>query len=147
MGFGRTRGYDANVVASPRVHDHEQFAGRPNAHRDESLLIRIGLIIRDGDGVRVIENRNRFGYADAVLAEIDPSLARLIPLESYSLSVRTHCAYVNSDSSGRCRGVRAVAGACGFCVQIAFKKGIASKLRQTANSEAFYNQRFSPVTD
>jgi hypothetical protein len=57
MGFGRTRGYNANVVASPRVHDHEQAAHRTYADCDESFLVRIGFVIRDGDGVRIVENR------------------------------------------------------------------------------------------
>src|SRR5690349_10300676 len=97
VGFGRTRGYDANVVASPRIHDYEQSAHRTHAHRDESLLIRIGFIIRDRDGVRVVKNWNCFGHPDAVLAEIGAGLARLIPLETHSSSVRTSCAYVNPD--------------------------------------------------
>ncbi len=95
MGFGRTRGDDANVVASPRVHDNEHPGRRTHADRHESLLVRIGFIIRDRNGIRIVKNRNRFGHADAVFAKVDSSLARLIPLEAHSLSVRTNCAYFN----------------------------------------------------
>ncbi len=100
MGFRRTRGNDANVLTSPSVDDDKQSAHRSNAKRDESLLIRIGFVIRHRDRVRVVENRNRLGHADAVLAEVDSGLARLIPLEAHSSSVRTDCAYVNPDGAG-----------------------------------------------
>src|SRR5574340_672742 len=54
----------------------------------------MGFIIRDRDGIRVVQNRNRFGHADAVLAKVDPGFARLVPFEAHSSSVRTNCAYV-----------------------------------------------------
>src|SRR3954464_7097526 len=86
--ISRTRGNDPNVVAAPSVDHHEQAAhcAHPKSHK--SLLVRIGFVIRDGDGVRIVENRNRFRHADAVLAVIDSGLARLIPLEAHSSSVR-----------------------------------------------------------
>jgi len=57
MGIGKTCRNDANVRASPRIHDHEQAAHRTYADCDESFLVRIGFVIRDGDGVRIVENR------------------------------------------------------------------------------------------
>lgn len=95
MGLGRTRGYDANVVASPRVHDDKQAADR--AH---------GFIIRGRDGVGVVKDRNRFGHTDTVFAKVDSGFARVIPLKAHSSSVRTRCAYVNL-------GLWRDAGACG----------------------------------
>lgn len=45
MGFDRTRGNDANVLASPSVYDYEQSAHCAHSKRDESLLMWIGFII------------------------------------------------------------------------------------------------------
>lgn len=129
MGLGWSRRYDANVVGSPRIHDDEQSAQRSDAERDESLLFRIRVVILDRDGVGVAKDGNRFGHADAVLAKVDPGFARLIPLEAHSSSVRTSCAYVNSDLRGDVGACGAIAGTCDSCVQIASKTEIASKLR------------------
>ena len=41
-------------------------------------------MIRDGNGVRIVENRNRFGHANTVFAKVDSRLARFIPLEAHS---------------------------------------------------------------
>lgn len=74
---------------SPR-HVYTATSSRPIApmpSRDESLLVRIGFVIHNRDGVRVIKNRNRFGHADAVLAVVASGLVRLIPLEAHILSV------------------------------------------------------------
>lgn len=72
---------------------------RAHTKRDESLLMWIGFIIRDRDGIWVLENRNRLGHANAMLPKVDSGLARLIPLEARSLRVHTSCAYVNSDDA------------------------------------------------
>jgi hypothetical protein len=72
----------------------EQTAGRTDAERHIALLIRIGFIIPDRDGVRIVKNWNRLGHPDTVLAEVDSRFALLVPLETHNLSVRTICAYV-----------------------------------------------------
>ena len=134
MGFGRTRRNNANVLASPRVHDNEQASERTHAERHEPLLVRIGFVIRDRDRMRVVKNRNRFGYADAVLAVINSSLARLIPLEAHSSSVRTDCAYVNPTGAGICGGMWGDGGDVRFLRPNRVQTEIASKLGQTANA-------------
>ena len=110
MGLRRARGNDANVLASPRVHNHEQSAHHTHAKRDEPLLIRIGFIIPDRDGIGIVKDGNRFGHAYAVLSKVDAGLACLVPFETHISIVRTDCAYVNSVAVGRCG---AVWGDCG----------------------------------
>ncbi len=72
-------------------------ARRTHAERDESLLARVGFIIRDRDGVRIVKDRNRLGHSDAVLAKVDSGFARFVPLEAHDSSVRTLCAYVKGE--------------------------------------------------
>src|SRR6266545_1624392 len=94
MDFGRTCGDNPNVLATPRIDHHEQTARRTHSESDKPLLARVGVIICDGDGVRIIKDRNRFGHPYAVLANVDSSFALLIPFEAHDFSVRTFCAYV-----------------------------------------------------
>jgi len=94
MGFSGTCGNDPDVVTTPSVDDHEQTARRTHAKRNESLLVRVGFIIRDRDGTRIVKDRNRFGQTDAVLAEVASGLTLLVPLETHAVSVRTSCTYV-----------------------------------------------------
>jgi hypothetical protein len=45
MGSGRPHGNDPNVLAAPRVDNHEQATCRTHAERDKPLLERAGFII------------------------------------------------------------------------------------------------------
>jgi hypothetical protein len=49
-------------------------AHRTHAERDISLLIRGGFVIRDRDGVWIVKDRYRLGYADPVLRKLIPAL-------------------------------------------------------------------------
>ena len=73
---------------SPR-HVYTTTSNRAHANRDESLLFRIGFVVRNRDRVRVVKNRNRFGHPDAVLAQVASGFDRLVPFEAHSSSVRT----------------------------------------------------------
>ena len=81
---------------APGVRDDEQAARRAHTECDKSPLVRVRLIIRDGDGVRVVKHRNRFGHAHSMLAKVDSGLARLVPFKGHQFIVRTSCAYVNA---------------------------------------------------
>ena len=65
------------VIASPRVYDHKQAHLPAHAKRHKQPLVRIGFIIRDRDGVRVVKNRHCFGAFEHFIA-------------------RTGCAYINT---------------------------------------------------
>ena len=124
MSFGGTRRDDANVLASPRVHDDEQSAHRSHAKRDESLLFRIGFFIRDRDGVGSSKTGIASGIRTPCLRKLIPALLASSHSKPTASSVRTDCAYVNSS-------LRGDAGACGALRQrtdSASKTGIASKL-------------------
>ena len=65
--------------------DHEQPARRTHAERDESAVIRVGFIIRDGDGVGIVKDRNRLRHADPMPSEVDSGFALFVPLEAHDL--------------------------------------------------------------
>ena len=79
MGFGRTRRDNPNVLATPGLYNYEQTAHLTHADRDKSLLTRVGFLIRDRDGVRIVKNRNRFGHPHPVFAKVDPGFAFFVP--------------------------------------------------------------------
>lgn len=86
--------------ASSRIRDGEHAAHRIHAERDESLLIRIGFVIRDRDATGVVKKKS-LRPSDTELAVVDS--ARVHPTEVHSSSsVRTRWAYVDSDATGTC---------------------------------------------
>jgi hypothetical protein len=113
MQLGWTYGDDPNVLPSIAIDDSQQAAGRAQTESDETPFSGVGLVVRDRDGVRIVKNRDRFGHANAMLAEVDSGLALLVPLELHdSLPTLLYAHFVQTNNPTR--SLRAVYRGFGF---------------------------------
>ena len=60
LRLGRARRDNPDVFVTIRVDDHQQTACRSQSKSDESLLVRVGLMVRYRDGIGIIKDRDRF---------------------------------------------------------------------------------------
>ena len=74
MRFGGTHGNDPDVFATPRVDNYEHTTSRTHSERDKSLLLGIGIIIRDRDRIRIVKTGIASGIRTPCLRKLTPAL-------------------------------------------------------------------------
>lgn len=71
---------NANIIASVRVNDNEQFAGKRSAHRDVTRFYQRMIGIGNRERERIAENSGSFPEANAMFGDVRSRFAQ-VPFE------------------------------------------------------------------